>query len=118
MASARPRAESASTAMGPWFEKNGVYPVFVTWQTGWLDTLADAIEDEVRRRFGEAIPREGFGDALADASDRMIEGVLHALPFPALWAQMKQNAAASGNEGRGLAVLAAHLRGRLFERGA
>ena len=96
--------------MGPWFEKNGVYPVFVTWQTGWLDTLSDAIEDEVRRRFGEAIPREGFGDALAEASDRMIEGVLHALPFPALWAQMKQNAAASEAEGRGLAVLAAHLR--------
>ena len=95
--------------MGPWFEKNGVYPVFVTWQTGWLDTLSDAIEDEVRRRFGEAMPREGFGDALAEASDRMIEGVLHALPFPALWAQMKQNAAASEVEGRGLAVLATHL---------
>ncbi len=103
--------------MGPWFEKNGIYPVFVTWQTGWLDTLSDAIEDEVRRRFGEAIPREGFGDALADASDRMIEGMLHALPFPALWAQMKQNAAAAEDEGRGLAVLAAHLRTLTSEMG-
>ena len=55
--------------------------MFVTRQTGWLDTLADAIEDEVRQRFGEAIRAGSFGDALADASDRMIEGVLHALPF-------------------------------------
>ena len=60
--------------MGPYFERNGIYPVFVTWQTGWLDTLGNALEDEAREVLRRAAAAEGLADALVDATDRMLEG--------------------------------------------
>jgi len=95
--------------LAPYFERNGIYPLFVTWQTGWLETLGNALEDRQREVFGAPLPQTGLTDALIEASDRMLEGACRVLPARALWSEMKENAGASTEEGRGIAVLSHHL---------
>ncbi len=106
-------AKAASIArirmLAPYFERNGIYPLFVTWQSGWLETLGNALEDKQREVFGAPLPQKGLTDALIEASDRMLEGACRVLPARALWSEMKENAGASAEEGRGIAVLAHHL---------
>ncbi|MCS6947525.1 MAG: C1 family peptidase, partial [Steroidobacteraceae bacterium] len=60
--------------LAPHFLANGIYPLFLSWKTGPLETLCHLIEDQLQR-----IPRpEGgiwdrFKEAMANALDRSIE---------------------------------------------
>lgn len=97
--------------LGPCFERNGIYPVFITWQTGWLETLGNLLTDEAREIFGGPLPTRGLTDVFIEATDRMLEGVCRNLVVRPLWTEMKENAGLAAEAGRGLAVLAAHLKG-------
>jgi hypothetical protein len=99
--------------LAPFFEANGVYPLFLTWKTGVLESVSGIIEDAVQNLFPES---KGIGDVLrkasgyaADASDRMLEVACERLGVKAIWSQMKQNAAAAAQrdaeDPRGLTVL-------------
>jgi hypothetical protein len=95
--------------LGPCFEANGVYPLFLTWKTGVGETLNDMAEDWARRSLGEEAARsKGILDALGDAKDRALEAAAHVL-FKGVWTEMRDNAAASVQEGRGLDLLARNL---------
>ena len=94
--------------LGPWFVENGIYPVFITWQTGWLETLRFELDDRVRDLLG-ALPERGLPEVLTEPVDRLIEVFCRTQPVRALWSQMKDNAAVSTEAGRGLAVLVDHL---------
>jgi hypothetical protein len=96
--------------LGPYFEGNGIYPVFVTWQTGWLDTFGNLLADEAVKLFGGPLPQRGLPAAFVEATDRMLEGVCRNLVVRPLWAEMKENAGLAIEAGRGVAVLGAHLR--------
>jgi hypothetical protein len=95
--------------LGPYFERNGIYPVFVTWQTGWMETLGNLLDDEARELFGGPLPQRGLTDAFVEATDRMLEGICRNLVVRPLWAEMKENAGLAAESGRGLAVLGSHL---------
>ena len=98
--------------LAPYFAANGIYPVFLTWKTGAIETLSDIIEDQLKR-----IPRPEGG--IEDVIDRVKETVVEALDrttevvvspvIKPIWSQMKQNAAASAEDGRGGALIAAAL---------
>jgi hypothetical protein len=95
--------------LGPCFEANGVYPVFLTWKTGVGETLDDMAEDWARRSLGEEAARsKGVLDALGEAKDRALEAAAHTL-FKGVWTEMRDNAAASVQEGHGLDLLARNL---------
>jgi hypothetical protein len=101
--------------MAPYFIENEIYPIFITWKTGILESLTGMLTDSVREIF-QALPEvrdEGILDALknrlAEARDRSIEVACENLLVKAIWAQMKQNAAAAGENGGGVLSLAAHL---------
>ncbi|MFN3544082.1 MAG: C1 family peptidase [Thiobacillus sp.] len=102
--------------MAPYFRENGLYPLFVTWKTGPLESLRSILEDSAREVFrGQPEMRdEGVADrirqALAEARDRSIEVACENLLVKPLWSEMKQNAAAAAFDGGGLALLARHLR--------
>lgn len=89
--------------LAPYFKENGVYPLFLTWKTGLLESIVAIMEDSVGRLF----PRyEGFEDVLkkakekaADIFDRTLEVASENLGVKAIWSQMKQNAAASAQKG-------------------
>jgi len=95
--------------LGPCFEANGVYPVFLTWKTGAGETIADMVEDWAERWLGaEAARSKGLLDALGDAKDRAVEAVANRL-FKSLWSEMRENAAAATAAGRGLDLLLRNL---------
>ncbi len=102
--------------MAPYFRENGLYPLFVTWKTGPLESLRGILEDSAREIFrGQPEMRdESVVDkvkaALAEARDRSIEVACEHLLIKPLWSEMKQNAAAAALDDGGLALLARHLR--------
>ncbi len=95
--------------LAPYFLANGIYPLFLTWKTGPLETLRSLVEDQLQR-----VPRpEGgawdrFRETMADALDRSIELVAGPVLKP-VWTQMKQNAAAASQSGHSNHLLASGL---------
>lgn len=92
--------------LAPYFLANDIYPLFLTWKTGPLETLRSLIEDQLQR-----VPRpEGgvwdrFREAMTDALDRSIELIAGPVLKP-IWTQMKQNAAAASQPGHSNQLLA------------
>ncbi len=95
--------------LGPCFEANGIYPLFIAWKTGVGETIANMVEDATRRRLGDEVMRsQGLLDLLGEAKDRMVETIAHVL-CKGLWTQMRENAAASAKKGHGLDLLVRNL---------
>jgi hypothetical protein len=101
--------------MAPYFRENGIYPLFVTWKTGPMESIGGILGDSLRDIFrGQPEMRdEGIvdriADALAEARDRSIEVACENLLVKPMWSEMKQNAAAAVQPGAGLQLLAQHL---------
>ena len=104
--------------LAPYFLANGIYPLFLTWKTGPLETIRDLVADQLQR-----VPRPEGGvwdrlrDTAADVLDRSIEVVAGPVLKP-IWSQMKQNAAAASQPGHGAQLLAtalARLAGRVAD---
>ena len=57
-------------AMGPYFQNNGIYPVFLTWKSGPLETIQDILQDTARPL---GMPSQGIADRLSEAWDRTVE---------------------------------------------
>ena len=104
--------------MAPYFLANAIYPVFVTWKTGWAETLGDVLVD----KFHDLVPSsEGIGDwarrvrnQVTDATDRALEAVSEECGVKTQWTQMKQNALAAADASfprHGLVALADRLQG-------
>ena len=98
--------------LAPYFEANGIYPLFLTWRTGPGETVSAMLEDVFRSFFGaedeEAMRAAGFFDELAEARDRRVEALAQR-SVRGLWSEMRENAARSASRGHGLDQLAAHL---------
>jgi hypothetical protein len=98
--------------LGPNFENNGIYPIFVTWKSGWLEILGDILKDKLNGIFGETgLTQQGLGDILTEASDRMLEVACRHIAVRGMWSEMKENVARSTEAGRGLNTLAAQILG-------
>jgi hypothetical protein len=83
-----------------------IFPIFLMWETGVMETLLDLIFDafkQVPRTTGGAF--SGVSNALKQFYDQRLERAL-ALPGTKVWGEMKQNAdALSGNPASGLQIL-------------
>lgn len=101
--------------MAPYFLENGIYPLFITWKTGMLESIGGMLTDSLRTIMNgtPGMRDEGiietFKEAAAEMRDRSIEAACEHLLVKALWSEMKQNAAAGAEFGAGLALLAEHL---------
>jgi len=93
--------------LGPCFEANSVYPVFMSWKTGPGETIADMAQDWVRKIVGEEATRSLL-DALGDAKDRAVEAAAH-LFGKGVWSEMRENAMRSTAPGHGLDLLLGNL---------
>ncbi|MEM7022431.1 MAG: C1 family peptidase [Pseudomonadota bacterium] len=108
--------------MAPYFKANGIYPLFITWRTGVLESLMGIFADQLKD-LGLASDegpaqgwlddlRDGFRrarDSLGEAKDRAFEAAAEKVVGKPVWTQMKQNAAAAESTGGGLRQLAAQL---------
>jgi hypothetical protein len=101
--------------MAPYFLENGIYPLFVTWRTGFGESITGMLEDAVGRFFAAPPeePARGWATEIkrrvAEAKDRSIEVACEQLLVKPIWMQMKQNAAASAENGAGLSLISDHL---------
>ena len=98
--------------LAPYFKANGIYPLFLTWKTGPVETVAHVLEDELTRvRQPAAGMRdwlERWREQLGEARDRTLEVAAGPIGKP-IWSEMKQNAAASAKRACGTALIARHL---------
>lgn len=104
--------------MAPYFEENGCVPLFLTWRTGFVETITNIMREKLGSFIGAELPQQGFWDdlrrglgsmqdAASERADRAIEVGLRNAGGKALWSEMKENAerAAQTRTG-GLVVLA------------
>ncbi len=101
--------------MGPWFEQNGIHPVFIAWQSGVADTIENIIEDFIGSLISGAQDRKtrSLVDTVSEARDYLIEAAA-IVPARPIWSQMKQNAVAASS-GDGAMVALARCLARLGE---
>ncbi len=84
--------------MAPYFKENGIYPLFVTWKTGFMESITDQIEDKIHHIFSSAgippsgIQAKGMMDKLQDSIDRAIESFANKIAVKGVWSEMKENA--------------------------
>jgi len=84
--------------MAPYFQANGIYPIFLTWRTGVLESLNGIFED-----IREGVEPTGafrdvwrvVKDTVGEARDRAVEVACQTAGVKAIWSQMKQNARAA-----------------------
>lgn len=99
--------------LGPYFEANGIYPIFFTWKTGFLETLGHIIGDKIHGIEPQGAWQEileGIENAAKEAKDRAIEAACQNLLVKTVWSQMKQNAkAAADSPNPTLGLAAGHL---------
>ncbi len=102
--------------LAPYFVQNGIYPLFITWRTGFLESISGILENAVSKFFGlgpEEMARGWWSsvvDKLQDVKDRAIEVAAEEFLVKAVWTQMKDNARKASAEDGGMVQVAKHLR--------
>jgi hypothetical protein len=86
--------------LGPYFQENGIYPIFYIWKTGFLEVLRQEASDQLPTEPSQAHATGAF----ANARDRLLEALANG-PFRFMWRQMKQNAFAAKDSDRALGLL-------------
>ncbi|MBQ0944928.1 C1 family peptidase [Ideonella sp. 4Y16] len=89
--------------MAPYALANGIYPLFISWRSGPMETVSDLVEEQMAR-FGlgsrGGAPARGWLDRLSETTDRMLEPALRG-PGGAMWGQMKLNAERASSDAQG-----------------
>ena len=95
--------------LAPYADANGIYPLFLTWKTGPVETLVDMFADYFKGRAEiGAGPAAGIAEQSREAADLLVEATSHLL-FRGAWTEMRGNAEASEQSGRALDLLAKKL---------
>ena len=94
-----------TATMAPYFLGNGVYPLFLGWKTGGMETHRHILEDGWKKLAREGGAKAGgLADKLREARDQAIENLSRG-PVRALWNEMKQNARRAAEDRHGLDLL-------------
>ena len=95
--------------LAPYAEANGIYPLFLTWKTGPVESLIDIFEDHFKAQpeIGPG-PVGGVADELREGTDRLVEASSH-LFLRGVWTEMRGNAEFSERSGRAIDLLAKKL---------
>lgn len=87
-----------TSILAPYFKANNIYPIFITWKTGFLESITYQIEDKIREIFlGANIePSSSIASKILkkfkDGVDRSIENIAREIIVKGIWSQMKENA--------------------------
>ena len=95
------------SVLGPYFKANGIYPLFITWKTGALESITNMLEDAFSKEDATRSMDSGW---LGDARDRAIEAISRIVLVKAIWTEMKENAARANDADGGIALLGAALK--------
>lgn len=112
--------------LGPYFKANGVYPLFITWKSGLLESLGNMFKDAfaaeparvpTRRAGGIADFFDDVAERIADANDYTWEEIARRVAVKSIWTEMKENAMAASDKKGGNFLLAEHMKGLRQEFG-
>ena len=84
--------------MAPYFKNNGIYPIFITWKTGFMESIKNQLKEFIGSSFNKAgidpasSRAQGIFDRLRDSIDRGIEKIAQQLLVKGVWTEMKENA--------------------------
>lgn len=81
--------------MAPYFYQNGVYPIFITWKSGLIETIVNIIDERWNKSQGDG--RAGYviedaGQYLSERVDRSLEVFARKFGGKSIWSEMKENA--------------------------
>jgi hypothetical protein len=110
------RAEGIERAriLGPWFEANGIIPLFVVWQTGFLESAADIFKGALEKLgFPVTADKGWLINKIEEMRDRAVEVFARDAGVKALWENMKSRAEGASGSGGGLTTAAKELQGAL-----
>jgi predicted chitinase len=88
--------------------KNEVYPLAFIWKTDYWTTLANMLQDAVRRRRPEGM-LDSAKDFMLDRLDDALEPLARVLTGKASWDEMKQNALLASASGGAATLTVQHL---------
>lgn len=93
----------------PLLYRNRIFPVYLMWETGFLDTVVNRISDAVKGVPRTTGAREGFWSSAEKWWNERLERLL-AQPGTLMWGEMKQNAEAiSAKADTGAGILYQHF---------
>ncbi len=99
--------------LAPYFEANGIYPLFLTWKTGAGESIRDILDDHAKEIGTDRPFSAGWFDKLkeqaTDTWDRGIEILAQTLGAKSIWSEMKQNAMLGAETGNALVMMAAAI---------
>ncbi len=104
---ARDDGVKRARVLGPWFEANGIVPIFVIWQTGFLELATDILKIGLEKLGVPAKHMEGWLlDKINDVKDRAFEVFARDAGVKAIWENMKFRAGGASGKGGGLTTAA------------
>ena len=86
----------------------GVYPLAFIWKTDWWTTMANVLQDAVRRRRPEGV-LDAAKDFMLDRLDDALEPLARALTGKTAWDEMKENALLASAPGGAATAVVKHL---------
>ena len=106
--------------LGPWFEANGIHPIFIVWQTGFFESAQNIVDAAIRT--SPPVPPQAQGkmlDQIKEGMDRSFEVFARNFGVKAIWEDMKNRAElASGEDLGGMKLVAGDLAKALSARNA
>jgi hypothetical protein len=96
--------------LGPWFEANGIMPIFVVWQTGFLESATDILKGAVERLGIPVSADKGWlRNKINEVKDRAFEVFARDAGVKAIWENMKFRAEGASSKAGGLMTAAKQL---------
>jgi hypothetical protein len=96
--------------LGPWFEANGIMPIFVVWQTGFLESATDILKGAVEKLGVPVSTDKGWlRNKINEIKDRAFEVFAREAGVKAIWENMKSRADGASGRGGGLTAAAKEL---------
>jgi hypothetical protein len=96
--------------LGPWFEANGIIPIFVVWQSGFLESAADILKIGLEKLgLPDHVMKGWLLDKINDMKDRAFEVFARDAGVKAIWENMKFRAGGASGKGGGLTTAARAL---------
>jgi hypothetical protein len=96
--------------LGPWFEANGIIPIFVVWQSGFLESATDILKIGLEKLgVPEVVMKGWLIDKINEMKDRAFEVFARDAGVKAIWENMKFRAGGASGTGGGLTTAAKTL---------
>jgi hypothetical protein len=106
----RQEGVNRARVLGPWLEANGIIPIFVVWQSGFMESATDILKGALEKLGVPVSADKGWlRNKIDEVKDRAFEAFARDAGVKAIWENMKSRAEGASSAGGGLDTAAAEL---------